>query len=81
MLACPVRGRPQGRPEHVFTPLSEMTVSDSQQGVQVGQKVEDFTLETYNAAEGDFGTFNLADNMKKDRWTALFFYPADFTFV
>ena len=47
----------------------------------VGQKVPDFTLDTYEPSKGDFGQVSLADQKKNGRWTVLFFYPADFTFV
>ncbi len=49
--------------------------------IQVGQAVPDFTIDTYDPKSGDFGSFALADQKKKGRWTILFFYPADFTFV
>ena len=49
--------------------------------LQVGQKVPDFKIETYDPAEGDFGEFDLATARGDGRWTVLFFYPADFTFV
>ena len=49
--------------------------------MQVGSKVPEFSLETYEPAKGDFGTFNLKDQVAKKRWTVLFYYPADFTFV
>ena len=32
-------------------------------------------------ANGDFGTFSLAAQIQRKRWTILFFYPGDFTFV
>ena len=51
------------------------------QGIQVGQKVEDFEIEVYDPSAEDFGKFKLSENMSKGRWTILFFYPADFTFV
>ena len=47
----------------------------------VGQDVPDFELETYDPASGDFGNFSLAGAKENGRWTVLFFYPADFTFV
>jgi peroxiredoxin (alkyl hydroperoxide reductase subunit C) len=50
-------------------------------GLRVGQKVPDFKLETFDPAAGDFGSFSLSENMKKKKWTIVFFYPADFTFV
>lgn len=49
--------------------------------VQVGHNVPDFTLETYLPGKRDFGTFSLAEAKKAGKWTVLFFYPADFTFV
>ena len=55
--------------------MSEVTT------IQVGQVVPDFTLDTYEPAKGDFGTFSLAEAKKAGKWTVLVFYPADFTFV
>ena len=49
--------------------------------IQVGQKVPDFTLETFEPTLGDFGTFGLEEARKAGKWTLLFFYPADFTVV
>jgi peroxiredoxin (alkyl hydroperoxide reductase subunit C) len=50
-------------------------------GVRVGQKVPDFEMTTYEPATGKYGKFSLAENKAKGKWTILFFYPADFTFV
>ena len=50
-------------------------------GVKLGQKVPDFELETYEPEKDDFGKFCLSDQVALQRWTVLFFYPADFTFV
>ena len=47
----------------------------------VGATVPGFEMETYDPALGDFGKFSLAENLKLGKWTALVFYPADFTFV
>jgi peroxiredoxin (alkyl hydroperoxide reductase subunit C) len=49
--------------------------------IKVGQKVPDFTLTTYDPVKGDFGSFSFAEQKKAKKWTILFFYPADFTFV
>ena len=49
--------------------------------LQVGQEVEDFTLTTFEPENNDFGEFSLAKQKEAGRWTLLFFYPADFTFV
>lgn len=50
-------------------------------GLQVGQSVPDFELETFNPATGKFGKFSLAEAKKDKKWTILVFYPADFTFI
>jgi hypothetical protein len=50
-------------------------------GLKLGQRVPDFELTTYEPAKGDFGKFSLKDQIANKRWTILFFYPADFTFV
>ena len=49
--------------------------------IQVGAEVPDFTLNTYEPSKGDFGSISLADLKSSGKWTILFFYPADFTFV
>ena len=49
--------------------------------IRVGQPVPDIAFETYDPVAGDFAKFSLADQKKNGRWTILFFYPADFTFV
>ena len=51
------------------------------QSIQVGQTVPDFTLTTFDPKTGGFGEFSLDENAKAGKWTILFFYPADFTFV
>lgn len=49
--------------------------------ISVGQKVPDFEIDTYEPAKGKFGKFSLKKQLKAKKWTVLFFYPADFTFV
>ena len=49
--------------------------------VRVGDKVSDFKLPTYEPKNEDFGEFDLAKQRENGRWTILFFYPADYTFV
>jgi peroxiredoxin (alkyl hydroperoxide reductase subunit C) len=51
------------------------------QTLKLGQKVPDFELDTYDPVKDDFGSFRLQDQAARKRWTILFFYPADFTFV
>ncbi len=50
-------------------------------GCNVGAKVPDFKLTTYEPSKGDFGEVSLKNLKKNKKWTILFFYPADFTFV
>ena len=47
----------------------------------VGATVPNFRLETYEPSKGDFGEIGLESQMASKKWTILFFYPADFTFV
>jgi len=49
--------------------------------VKVGMQVPDFTLTCYDPKAHDFTKVTLAEQKKNGRWTILFFYPADFTFV
>lgn len=56
--------------------MSEMTAE-----LKLGRKVPDFELTTYEPTKEDFGKFRLQDQIANKRWTVLFFYPADFTFV
>jgi peroxiredoxin (alkyl hydroperoxide reductase subunit C) len=50
-------------------------------GLRVGDEVPDFTLKTYDPARKSFGEFGTKAQRDGKRWTILFFYPADFTFV
>ncbi|MEW6595033.1 MAG: redoxin domain-containing protein [Thermodesulfobacteriota bacterium] len=50
-------------------------------GVQVGQQVPDFEMETYEPTDYGFGTVSLKKLRDAGKWTVLVFYPADFTFV
>jgi peroxiredoxin (alkyl hydroperoxide reductase subunit C) len=56
-------------------------MSDEITEVKVGQQVPDFELTVYEPEKHGFGTRKLADLKKAGKWTILFFYPADFTFV
>jgi peroxiredoxin (alkyl hydroperoxide reductase subunit C) len=49
--------------------------------IKVGQPVPDFKLETFDPSRGDFSEITLAAQKNAKKWTVLFFYPADFTFV
>jgi len=56
-------------------------MTENSRGIQLGQTVPDFKLKTFQPATGDFGELSLASLKEQKRWTILFFYPADFTFV
>ncbi len=49
--------------------------------VRLGHPVPDFEMNTYDPVEHSFGKFSLAAQKEAGRWSILFFYPADFTFV
>lgn len=46
----------------------------------VGKQAPRFTMDAVMPNK-EFGKVNLEENMKNDKWTVLFFYPMDFTFV
>jgi peroxiredoxin (alkyl hydroperoxide reductase subunit C) len=47
----------------------------------VGHKVPAFEIDIYDPVQQDFGTISLNKLKSEGKWTILFFYPADFTFV
>jgi peroxiredoxin (alkyl hydroperoxide reductase subunit C) len=49
--------------------------------VKVGHQVPDFQINVFDPVARGFGKFSLAEAQKAGKWTILFFYPADFTFV
>lgn len=48
---------------------------------KIGQIVPEFEMETYEPKTGDFGKISLSKMKAAKKWTVLFFYPADYTFV
>lgn len=46
----------------------------------VGKQAPRFEMDAV-LADKEFGKVSLEENMKNDKWTVLFFYPMDFTFV
>ncbi|WP_078547424.1 peroxiredoxin [Litchfieldia alkalitelluris] len=46
----------------------------------VGKPAPRFEMDAV-LANKDFGKVSLSENMKNEKWTVLFFYPMDFTFV
>ncbi len=49
--------------------------------VRLGHDVPDFSMNTYDPVAHGFSKVTLAGQKEAGRWTVLFFYPADFTFV
>lgn len=62
-------------------PKGDRTMSEEITQVKIGQKVPDFELTVYEPENQGFGKRNLAEIKSQGKWTILFFYPADFTFV
>jgi NADH-dependent peroxiredoxin subunit C len=56
-------------------------MSESMTEMHVGQSVPDFEIDIYDSEKDDFGKIRFADLKSQGKWTILFFYPADFTFV
>ena len=48
---------------------------------RLGAPAPDFAMDTYDPKKKDFGKVSLEELKKQGKWTILFFYPADFTFV
>lgn len=49
--------------------------------LKLGHQVPDFEIDTYDPTVKNFGKISLEGQKKAGKWTILFFYPADFTFV
>lgn len=49
--------------------------------LKLGHPVPDFEFVTYEPTLKTFGKISLAEQKLAGKWTILFFYPADFTFV
>ncbi len=49
--------------------------------LRLGQTVPEFEIDVYDPVVYDFRKLHLRDQLAAKRWTILFFYPADFTFV
>ncbi|GBU10670.1 alkyl hydroperoxide reductase [Erysipelotrichaceae bacterium] len=49
-------------------------------GAKVGKAAPKFEMEAL-LADGSFGKVTLQENMDAGKWTILYFYPLDFTFV
>jgi NADH-dependent peroxiredoxin subunit C len=68
-------------PNPLHSDQEAFRMTETTSGLKPGQMVPDFEIETYDPVKDDFGTLSLANQKKAGRWTVLFFYPADFTFV
>ncbi len=50
-------------------------------GIRIGQDAPDFTAQSV-VGSGDFKSITLSEGgWKAGKWTVLYFYPLDFTFV
>jgi peroxiredoxin (alkyl hydroperoxide reductase subunit C) len=49
--------------------------------LKLGHPVPDFEIDTYDPTVKNFGKISLEGQKAAGKWTILFFYPADFTFV
>ncbi len=49
--------------------------------VKIGRQVPDFEITCFDPKAHDFTKVTLKEQQKNGKWTILFFYPADFTFV
>ena len=49
--------------------------------IGLGRPVPDFEIDTFDPAAKNFAKFSLGAQKAAGKWTILFFYPADFTFV
>lgn len=61
--------------------MSQDAITSFAGRVEIGQKVNDISFETFNPAEGGFESHSLTEYLLKGQWVILVFYPADFTFV
>jgi alkyl hydroperoxide reductase subunit AhpC len=66
---------------HHFTIKEGIAMSEQCCNLHVGDKVPDFELETFDPVKKDFSKISLKKLKAAKKWTVLFFYPADFTFV
>jgi NADH-dependent peroxiredoxin subunit C len=64
-----------------FPARRDTDMSESCCSLQVGEKVPDFELEMFDPVKCDFGKISLKKLKAAKKWTVLFYYPADFTFV
>ena len=49
--------------------------------LKLGAPVPHLEMATFDPTAGDFGKVSLEELKSQGKWTILFFYPADFTFV
>jgi peroxiredoxin (alkyl hydroperoxide reductase subunit C) len=57
------------------------TMCEEGKFVRIGHPVPDFEVTVYDPVKHDFSKISLAQQKADGKWTILFFYPADFTFV
>ena len=56
-------------------------MNEPRAGLKLGQKAPDFEINAYDPVADDFRKVSLKAQTDAKRWTILFFYPADFTFI
>ena len=61
--------------------VGNMAAEEISGRLKIGQSVPDFEMDTYDPTEFFFGKVSLSKLKEEGKWTVLFFYPADFTFV
>lgn len=49
--------------------------------ITLGEKVVDFSFDSFNPVSGKFEVRSINEYLFKGKWVILFFYPGDFTFV
>ena len=61
--------------------MPEATRTAEPEVIRVGQQVPDFKMDAFDPIKKDFSSVSLEGLKKEKKWTVLFFYPADYTFV
>lgn len=60
--------------------MEDLEFGYGKEPVYIGEIVENFEMDAL-MPDGSFGKVSLEANMKAKKWTVLYFYPLDFTFV
>jgi hypothetical protein len=80
--AAPVGpGSRPGIPTRWTANRGDKTMDTPVSPVRIGEKVPDATLDYFDPTSKSFGQISFEQIRSQGKWTILFFYPADFTFV